>query len=226
MTLDIVTAKKYLSNVDKKSVFKLKRGHELYNLSDLYEELKISSDDDFKHHVNENKNDFANWVAECIGDTHLSESMRETKDKEKTLEKIKARLFVLKLMTILKEDFVDNEITEKDETKAEKLFEKELDKIEKESHAVTFNHDTSRHDISNLKNDKGTLKDIRQYISEMEQHENDIVKELSNIESENKGLKDLFKKNFSHGFLLGMTAGILVMIIGLKILLMVTGTGA
>jgi len=218
MTITIETAKKILSDVAKTSSFKLKHGKEVLNLEGLYDELKEMSEEVFKHHVNDQKNDFANWIEECIGDKYLSAEIREIKIKEKMLEIVKSRLFVLKLMTILKETFPN-----KEEKKVEALVEKEIEKIEKESKISTKPHYLPRHDITNLKEDRQVLTDIRKYISEMEKNEEKIAKELTALETENKGLQKLFTKNFLHGFLLGLASGILIMIVALKILLVTNG---
>lgn len=218
MTITIEDAKKFLSDVDKKSAFRFRRGHEVLNLEELHSELKIMSDDDFKHHVNSEQNDFANWIENCIKDKHLASALRETKEKQATIETVKSRLFVLKLMTVLKEDFPN-----KEETKVENLIEKEIEQIEKESRIPTKPHYLPRHDISNLKEDKQVLSDIKKYISEMEINEETIVKEMANLEKENKSLQKLFTKNFLHGFLLGLASGILIMIVALKILLVTNG---
>ena len=219
MTLDIETAKKILEDVDKKHVFALKRGHEIKSLAELFEELKTISDEEFKHHVTEEKNDFAQWVEDVIGDKHLAETMREVKDKEKTLDKVKSRLFILKLLTVLKEDITGEKI--KDE-KIEDFVEHEIKEIEAEERkeAKETEHHLPRHDISNLKDEREALTEIRSYVEEMEKNEERIVEELANLESENKSLEKLFSRNFLHGFLLGMSCGILIVIIGLKVILM------
>jgi hypothetical protein len=225
MTLDIDTAKKYLSDVDKKHRFLLKRGHEISNLEELYDELKNISDEEFSHHITNDKNDFANWVEDCIGDKHLSDLLREVKEKEKTIDLVKSRVFVLKLMTVLKEDFTQEGM--KSEEKVEDMVEKEIEKIEKEARnegkkeaKEELKHHLPKHDISNLKGDKKVLGDIQNYLSEMEQNEEKIVEELTNLEKENRDLQRLFTKNFLHGFLLGLASGILIMIVALKIVLM------
>ena len=218
MTVTIEDAKRILSDVDKKSAFKFSRGHEILNLEGLYEELKTISYDDYKHHVNSERNDFANWVEGCLGDKHLALALRETTDKDDALDTVKSRIFVLKLMTVLKEEFPS-----KEEQKIEALVEKQIEQIENESRISTKPHYLPRHDISNLKDDKKVLSDIKKYISEMEKNEENIVKELEALETENKGLQKLFTKNFLHGFLLGLASGILIMIIALKLLLMTNG---
>lgn len=219
MTLDIETAKKYLKDVGKEHAFLLKRGHRVASLAELFEELKTISQEEFLHHVTDDKNDFAKWVEDIIGDRHLAESMREVKDKENMLDKVKSRLFILKLLTVLKEDITGKKI--RDEEKVEHLVEEEIKELESGAEGqAEAGHHLPHHDLSNLKEERAAISEIRDHVREMEKNEEHISKELASLEAENKSLERLFKRNFLHGFLLGMSCGILIVIVGLKIVLM------
>lgn len=63
---------------DKSQAFVLKDGTSLHSLKDLYGHLSTISDEDFKHHVNEQKNDFASWVEHSHNDKFLAQHMRQT----------------------------------------------------------------------------------------------------------------------------------------------------
>ena len=66
---------------DDSKEFVLKNGTKLNSLKDLYGALSIISDDDFSHHVNETKNDFAIWIEHAHGEKFLAAAMRQTKHR-------------------------------------------------------------------------------------------------------------------------------------------------
>jgi hypothetical protein len=69
--------------------FHLRNGQSLKNLEELYSAIKVMSSDDFNHHVNSDKNDFANWVAHVLGEEELAGKLRAKPTKEAILELIK-----------------------------------------------------------------------------------------------------------------------------------------
>ena len=72
--------------------FWLANGRALIDLSDLKNALEDMDSDTFSHHVNSEKNDFANWVGDVLMEPKLSLSLRKVKTKKGMLQKIKARL--------------------------------------------------------------------------------------------------------------------------------------
>lgn len=62
--------------------FYFKHGKRASNIEELKTILEGISDAEFKHHVNNDKNDFANWVEGVFGEQKLANSMREVSDKE------------------------------------------------------------------------------------------------------------------------------------------------
>ena len=67
-------------------------GDVLSDLHDVAACLNSMSKDEFMHHVNAEKNDFANWVHDILGDKTLATSLRKVKTKAGTLKKIQAKL--------------------------------------------------------------------------------------------------------------------------------------
>lgn len=67
---------------DESQAFILKDGAKLHSLKDLYGQLSGMSDEEFSHHVNERKNDFAAWVEHTHGDKYLAQAMRQAKSRE------------------------------------------------------------------------------------------------------------------------------------------------
>jgi len=83
---------KHLYNVPKEHNFKLKNGRDIKNLHGLSKHLATMDDDTFSHHVNEDKNDFKNWVSEVIKDPKLAKKIAKASDKEKMAKAVHKRV--------------------------------------------------------------------------------------------------------------------------------------
>lgn len=66
-------SKQLLEDVAKEEVFYVNDGSVLNNLFDLLDCLKRISPEEFEHHVNKSKNDFAGWLKSAVGDSVLSD---------------------------------------------------------------------------------------------------------------------------------------------------------
>ena len=89
-------ARKYLSDVASEQCFWINNGPILKNLEELANALPEISDDTFQHHVNNEKNDFSNWVRDVIGDENLANDLLSSKSRYSALNKIRNRLNSLK----------------------------------------------------------------------------------------------------------------------------------
>jgi hypothetical protein len=70
--------------------FRLVNGQELKSLNDLRKALSYMSDDEFNHHVNQERNDFATWVRDALKNHELYEkliSLKSRKELEELLKK-------------------------------------------------------------------------------------------------------------------------------------------
>ncbi len=63
---------KFEQTVDQEKAFYLSNGKVLNSLRALYDEIHHMPDVVFFHHVTPERNDFANWVKEVIGDKTLA----------------------------------------------------------------------------------------------------------------------------------------------------------
>ena len=61
-------------------------GSSLGNLEDLVNALRAMSDDTFRCHVTEERNDFYNWIRDVIGDSFLAGRINGSKDRAETAE--------------------------------------------------------------------------------------------------------------------------------------------
>lgn len=73
--------------------FKLSNGRILKNLYELLNALKGIDDETFAFHVNENKNDFGNWVRDIFKDEQLAESIFSSKSKDEIINAVESKLF-------------------------------------------------------------------------------------------------------------------------------------
>jgi hypothetical protein len=89
-------AKKKLSDVLPENNFKMKTGEEIKNLHELLKTLKDMVQENFLYHVNNEKNDFAEWIRHSIGDTELADKLITIKDLESTKNIIEDRISFLK----------------------------------------------------------------------------------------------------------------------------------
>ncbi|MBU1019920.1 MAG: AAA family ATPase [Firmicutes bacterium] len=73
----------FSEKVDEKTVFYLPvSGREISSLQELKELLKQMDEDEFSHHVSEDKNDFEDWVRNTLKERELADLLRKKKDKE------------------------------------------------------------------------------------------------------------------------------------------------
>ena len=71
-----------LEDVHPEEIFMTGAGHEIKNLKQLLKVLNEISEDSFNHHVNEKKNDFANWVRDVFENKELASELSKEKTKE------------------------------------------------------------------------------------------------------------------------------------------------
>ena len=74
--------------------FYICNGQVLKNLLELTDALEIMPNDVFIYHVNEQKNDFANWIKDVLMEPLLADELCSIKEKDKT--QIAVLRFILK----------------------------------------------------------------------------------------------------------------------------------
>jgi len=73
-------------NVRPEEYFHLHNGVVLKSLHDLIDALEITDDDTFRHHVNDGKNDFSDWIRHVIKDNNIADKIKNAKTKEDMIE--------------------------------------------------------------------------------------------------------------------------------------------
>ncbi len=76
--------------------FYLNNGAPIRGLCELKEHLSEMDDNTFKSHVNEERNDFSEWVSNIVGDKTLGKKMSELKDKEEMSKAVDIRVEYIK----------------------------------------------------------------------------------------------------------------------------------
>src|SRR3989338_6664472 len=89
-------AKKYLGDCSPEQSFWVNNGPIVKNLDELSHALPELSNDIFSHHVNNDNNDFSNWIRDIIGDQKLANDIISSRNKESMLKKLNTRLNALK----------------------------------------------------------------------------------------------------------------------------------
>jgi len=82
----------FLKDVHPDHVFHLKSGSTIKNLYELANELATMDNEVFRHHVNDEKNDFYNWILHIIRDEHLASVFSEIKDRRLMLAAVEKRI--------------------------------------------------------------------------------------------------------------------------------------
>ncbi len=67
--------KKFEKNVPNDKVFHLSNGQVINNIKELYDMINHMPEDVFFHHVNDQRNDFSNWVRDVMGEKTLAQSI-------------------------------------------------------------------------------------------------------------------------------------------------------
>ena len=96
VTINKAVAEKWLANVEQEKQFWCHDGLYLKNLQELEAALKQMTEETFRHHVNETKSDFSNWVRDVIGDEKLARDLRKSTVQIQAAKSIATRIAWLK----------------------------------------------------------------------------------------------------------------------------------
>ncbi|MEM4259768.1 MAG: DUF5752 family protein [Candidatus Woesearchaeota archaeon] len=79
---------KIKKDIENKYFFILRDGKKIKNIKELAEEMGKMEDAVFFHHVNDERNDFSNWIRDVFDETELAEQIRHLKNKQEIQKKI------------------------------------------------------------------------------------------------------------------------------------------
>lgn len=89
-------AAKLLSKVPEEHVFWCRDGQVFRNMSELAQALASMNDETFVFHSNAERNDFANWVRDIIGDGKLARDLVRSHNLTQTAKVVAERVNFLK----------------------------------------------------------------------------------------------------------------------------------
>ncbi len=81
----------FKKDVPPDKILKLVNGMLVVNPKSLYSEVEAMKDSDFESHVNDSKNDFADWIKDAVNDIELANLLYETKDRSEILKLLDLR---------------------------------------------------------------------------------------------------------------------------------------
>jgi len=79
-----IEKKDILKDANSDHYFFVNDGTVLKNVLDLSKQLDKMSEEVFRYHVNDMKNDFASWIKEIFKEEKLAEELLKTTEKDKT----------------------------------------------------------------------------------------------------------------------------------------------
>ena len=91
-SIEVIIRKKILGEAPEERHFIVADGKKLKNIIELADALETMSEEIFKHHVDEYKNDFSNWVKDVFYDHSLAEDISRAKNRLETQIAILRRL--------------------------------------------------------------------------------------------------------------------------------------
>ena len=80
-TVEVIIRKKVLGEAPEEHHFVVADGRKLKNIIELADALETMSEEIFRHHVNEAKNDFSVWVKDVFYEHSLAEDISRAKNR-------------------------------------------------------------------------------------------------------------------------------------------------
>ncbi|MFT4343695.1 MAG: hypothetical protein ACMXYE_03020 [Candidatus Woesearchaeota archaeon] len=90
-------AKLYTNKVHEDTAFVTRSGRLIRSMYELYSVISEMDDDEFAHHVTEDRNDFKNWVLHIVQDKHLARLLESLQTKSEMLDVIEKRVDAYKM---------------------------------------------------------------------------------------------------------------------------------
>lgn len=83
-SVKVSITRKVLGKAPQHYEFYLNDGRKLESVYELIDELETMAEDQFRHHVSDIDNHFANWIEHVFDEKHLAEELRLVKDRIET----------------------------------------------------------------------------------------------------------------------------------------------
>lgn len=80
--------KKQLVRAGDDQCFWCNHGVVVHDLRELHDHLQEMSDEEFKYHVNKEKNDFSTWIRDVLHDSECAKSLERVKTRRTAISKV------------------------------------------------------------------------------------------------------------------------------------------
>ncbi len=90
--IEVIIKKKVLGEAPEEQHFVVADGRRLKNIIELADALETMSEEIFRHHVSDVKNDFSNWIKDVFYDHSLAEDITRAKNRLETQIAVLRRL--------------------------------------------------------------------------------------------------------------------------------------
>ena len=91
-SVEVIIRKKVLGEAPEEHHFVVADGRKLKNIIELADALETMSEEIFRHHANEFRNDFSTWVKDVFYDHSLAEDISRAKNRLETQIAVLRRL--------------------------------------------------------------------------------------------------------------------------------------
>jgi preprotein translocase subunit SecF len=203
---------KLSTNVEHEKCFILKNGRVLKNLYELTNSLASMDDETFKHHVNKEKNDFANWIRHVFEDEKLANQISELKTRESMIKKINKRISKINKEKKKKIPFFEKRQKTKKPEAAKVSASHFKDESKEKVKSVGYNKELSSKVDEILLKEK-EIEKREQKIQEIEER---IEKKLAKEKQTNNKEAKFFSKEFVQGLVTGLLITLILSLIYIK----------
>ncbi len=124
-------AARFKKDVPPDKILRLHNDMLVVTPSSLYSEVEAMKDSDYEFHVNADKNDFADWFRNAVGDQELADHLDETKDRKEILDLLDKRAKGEKLPPLKQTKAVQNKEALKEMSREPKAESEEPEQKEK-----------------------------------------------------------------------------------------------
>jgi hypothetical protein len=195
--------------IKPENYFWLKDGRTIKNLEELSKILENIPQDVFSHHVNDSKNDFANWIRDIFRDKKLAGKLSKKKSakeiigclKEKAERKRAKTVKVTKKKVVISKKIKKNKVRIKSKKKISKKINKKHRKKKIRVHKKTVKNDVEK-DVKGIIDEKSTV----------------IKKQAKDIKKPEHHCSTIGFKCSLVDFLLGILIGILIAVMLSKVI--------
>lgn len=101
--VEVVIKKQVLGEAPVEKHFIVADGNRIKSILELARALETMSEEIFRHHVNETRNDFSNWIRDVFEDNTLADELAKAKDKATAELMLMRKLFKDSVERVYKE---------------------------------------------------------------------------------------------------------------------------